>query len=186
MTDVYDSIYAKCANYNLPPPEPHYQACLCFSKQVGGAILDAGCGRGNYLRRLIRDGVPAYGIEPSKVCCEMYLGDVPYSRSDIISFKPERKFNGLICMDVLEHLEPASLDANLQAISRLAPNALLGIANFDDVMDGRHLHLILEDSGWWRKRLEKFFASVWGITDSPRHFIFQVSPEGFQSWPPQA
>jgi hypothetical protein len=65
------------------------------------------------------------------------------------------------CIDVLEHIEPACLDAVLDDLARIMPG--LGFfsvhtgAAGKTLSDGRNAHLIQEPARWWLPRLcERF------------------------------
>jgi hypothetical protein len=106
-------------------------------------VLDYGCGKGTLAAALpgidIREYDPAI---PGK--------DEAPQPADIV-----------VCLDVLEHVEPDLLDNVLTDIQRLARKAvLLTIAtrpSTQTLADGRNAHLIQEDAAWWRARLAPLF-----------------------------
>lgn len=133
-------------------------------------LLDVGCGRGYYLTE-----IKATGLEPSKYLCETDLQSFDVINSDILSLKTRRKWDGLYCMDVLEHIPHQEINKTIEALSKLAPEAIYGIANHSDIYDGVELHLIQEDSDWWESRLSKYYSKV-ELTYHPlRYFVFECS-----------
>lgn len=90
-------------------------------------ILEAGCGTGGNLAMLARHG-RVYGMELDETArnyaSELQLGEVEYGRlPDDIPF-PDKKFDLIVLLDVLEHLEEDT--ASLQALSsRLKPSGWL-------------------------------------------------------------
>jgi hypothetical protein len=73
---------------------------------------------------------------------------------------PEGQFDLVISTDVLEHVEPDTLDSVLKTLARLTGKVLFSdIACFptgklfgEGPYIGQDLHLIQEEPSWWRKR----------------------------------
>lgn len=132
-----------------------------FARSIEGTVLDAGCGRGSLLNYMIENGIDAFGVELSKAACDLYLQGVPHANADIITWADQgHTYPGLICTDVLEHIPPDQIDAVLEALSRLAPKALLGIANHSSIYEGHELHVIQEGRDWWLNRVRQYFPTV--------------------------
>lgn len=162
---IYDQIYASVENYNFYD-EIKNAYVDAFAKSIKGGILDAGCGEGIHLKRLLREGYDVFGIEISEVCCKKFLQDAPHENTDIITYSGRGvKYSGLICMDVLEHVDPLQIGETVKALSLLAPKAFFGIANHSDVVDGIELHLITEDSRWWINLLTKYYKRCHVISE---------------------
>jgi 2-polyprenyl-3-methyl-5-hydroxy-6-metoxy-1,4-benzoquinol methylase len=162
---IYDHIYANVENYNFYD-EIKNEYVDAFVKIIKGRILDAGCGAGIHLKRLLRKGYDVFGIEISEVCCKKFLQDTPHENTDILTYsKKGVKYAGLICMDVLEHIDPLHMEETVKALSLLAPKAFFGIANHSDVINSIELHLITEDSIWWVNRLAKYYKRCYVITE---------------------
>ena len=156
---IYDQIYASVENYNFYD-EIKNAYVDAFAKSIKGGILDAGCGEGIHLKRLLREGYDVFGIEISEVCCKKFLQDVPHENTDIITYSGRGvKYSGLICMDVLEHVDPLQIGETVKALSLLAPKAFFGIANHSDVIDPD----FDSKSGFPQKNINDIQESVWGI-----------------------
>lgn len=116
-------------------------------KRRYASILDYGCGKGSLKRAL-----PDLDIREYDPCIEGKDG------------RPERA-DLVVCLDVLEHIEPHFLDAVLSDIAQLAKVELFcTIATHpskDILADGRNAHLIIEDARWWLDRLATYFRIVW-------------------------
>ena len=106
-------------------------------------VVDYGCGKATNMKFIFPikihsydPGVPTWSADPP---CAPYL----------------------ICMDVLEHIEPELLEDVLQHIdSKFTRKALLGISMSpakETLPDGRNAHLIQKPVGWWLERLQKYF-----------------------------
>lgn len=167
IKNIYDEIYSEIENYNYFDNLKNSIVDL-FGQVFRGQVLDAGCGQGIHLKRLLSCKVNAFGIELSEVCCDRYLKGFPHQNSDIVSFsKNNRQFEAIICMDVLEHIPLPSLKENLIALSRMLKDEgaiLFFIANHSDIINGKELHLIQEDEHWWKEKLEQFFPYVKFLT----------------------
>lgn len=77
--------------------------------------------------------------------------------------RPTGTFDGIICTDVMEHIEPADVDAVLADIFSFAGAkcfALLAISCIPSksraLPDGRNVHLTLQPPDWWKAKLAKF------------------------------
>lgn len=110
------------------------------------SILDYGSGKGTFQKWFPIDMIDVCSFDPATAPTDP---------------KP-RDF--VICIDVLEHIEPDLLD---NVISHLASKTLVaGLllistrAATKNLADGRNAHLIIEDRTWWEKKLGGTFASV--------------------------
>jgi hypothetical protein len=113
------------------------------------SLVDWGCANGNLLNRLEQDfpsiqelagydlGNPAYDVVPAGI------------------------YDCLVSCDVIEHFEPAQLDASLKIMqSKFTQAAFLIIACYPAkkrLPDGRNAHLIVENADWWMQRVKQQF-----------------------------
>jgi 2-polyprenyl-3-methyl-5-hydroxy-6-metoxy-1,4-benzoquinol methylase len=67
------------------------------------------------------------------------------------------KYDVLINLDFLEHIEEIYIDDIIETFNKLSPYCIIAVANHSDIFDGIQLHLIQNDSKWWRSKLEKVF-----------------------------
>lgn len=178
LKDVYDKVYSSNSDYNFHYPPKDILVDI-YAQNVGGKILDAGCGQGIHLKRLLKNGIDAFGIEMSEVCCQKYLSGSPHENVDICSYKPRDgfKFDGIVCMDVLEHVPVDTLAETIEALESLAPSALLGIANHSDIQCGEELHLIQEGIDWWKNKLSSCYSVVYPVATyfGGEFFFIEVS-----------
>ena len=106
-----------------------------------GSILDFGCGKGELVDRLRQNGFSAYGYDPAVA---------------EYSVLPERRFDLVVCFDVLEHVEEEYVDAVVATIFSFSRRVLLDIAlaSASQVLsDGRNAHLTVRPAEWWLARL---------------------------------
>lgn len=162
---IYDNIYATVENYNFYD-EIKNKYVDAFANLIDGKIIDAGCGEGIHLKRLMSKGYDIFGIEISEVCCRKFLKDIPHENIDILSFcNKGKRFDGLICMDLLEHIAPSQIEETVEALSGIAPTAFFGIANHSDVINGVELHPIKEDSLWWTELLGRYYSKCYVLSE---------------------
>lgn len=115
-----------------------------LKKYKPNSIIDYGCGSGSVVSFLSQNFKVVEGYDP---CVEKY------------SNYPNKSYDVLVSMDVLEHIEPDLLDENLNAINKLFTKAAyLDIhtsASPVFLPDGRNAHLIQEQPDFWKKHILK-------------------------------
>jgi len=130
-----------------------------------GAILDVGCGSGNFLRCMKEAGFSAFGIEPSGTGSEyaraehgidIYHGMI----EDYLTLNSGRRFDVITLLNVLEHLtRPAQ--TLLQLDQLLASDGVLAIvvpdARFHDIV-GRVRRLFGIPDPFWIERPKSFLS----------------------------
>lgn len=131
-------------------------------------LLDYGCGRGlQYLKRRVHDQWG--GVLP-------YCYDIGVRGLDE---KPEGLFDGVICTDVLEHIERADLPAvlwDLLSYTRVGAFMFLVIScrpSRKKLPRGGDVHVTVEPPSWWKAQLEQAFAG------SDLHLVVHFDVEGY-------
>jgi hypothetical protein len=115
-----------------------------IDKHGAKTLLDYGCGKGHqyYVQRLHDE----WGVEMPV----LYDPAVP----GIDKLVPGHSFDGVICTDVVEHLEGTALyDLIDDCIFRAKKFVLFGICTRPakkSLPDGRNVHLTVESVDWWR------------------------------------
>lgn len=119
-------------------------------KHATRTMLDYGCGKGyQYLGRRIHEQWG--GILPT--CYDVGVRQ--------LNAKPTGTFDGVICCDVLEHIEEHDVDAILADIFGYAKRfVFLSIACVPakiraPLPDGRNVHVTVKPPDWWRDKIEK-------------------------------
>jgi len=129
------------------------------------SIIDYGCGQSQLLD-LLELGYPVarYRYDPA----------IPqYSK------RPERSFELLLNIDVLEHIEEADLDEVLAEMRSLCRDAIIIVDTKEAVAkleDGRNAHVTLRPHGWWRERIGRHFGHIEPIATVRR------TRAGFKTW----
>ena len=107
-------------------------------------VLDYGCGKGTLAKwiKIKKERFKVVGYDP---CVSSYANE------------PESKdFDGVVCLDMLEHVEPDLLDNVLNHIISFSDLFFFNIAlcpSNKTLPDGRNAHLIIKDSLFWKAKL---------------------------------
>lgn len=91
-------------------------------------VLDVGCGRGEFLSLLKESGVTARGIDVNQtmvdVCTDKGLTATAGDALEYLRAQPDQSLGGLIAVQVVEHFEPAYINAFVEAaFTKLRPGA---------------------------------------------------------------
>ena len=150
-------------------------ASLSFAPVVGSllklgnctSLSDYGAGKCNLKKALrLRDG-----------------GGVDYRPYDpaFPEYGQPRPSDLVTCIDVLEHIEPQSLDAVLSEISSISEKlAFLTVHTGPAkkmLTDGRNAHLIQESTSWWLGRFEPHF-DILHVQQVRKGFFVIACPKG--------
>ena len=129
------------------------------------SLLDYGCGKGLLAKNL---EFPIWEYDPA-----IEGKDKSPKPADLV-----------VCIDVLEHIEPDYLDLTLQDIAR----CILKIGYFTvntkeakkTLPDGRNTHLIIKDKKWWREKLSQYFEVPGnGLMEKGAELHIIVAPKKF-------
>ena len=130
-------------------------------------VLDAGCGTGMWKRALARidRDIEYAGIDTSEYLCARY----GWTLSTIDQFRSRRKFDLVVCQDVLQYVDDAAVEKSFASIARLCRGALYFDVPTKDDIDDELLDMRLTDrsihirsAAWYRKRLAKEFVDAGG------------------------
>jgi 2-polyprenyl-3-methyl-5-hydroxy-6-metoxy-1,4-benzoquinol methylase len=121
----------------------------------GGRLLDVGCGMGRLVRRLLRCGVDAMGVDvaprvveagnrtaPGRFACASIL-DLPFEAGS---------FETVVCCDLLEHLTETDVPRALGELYRVTRRNVFVTVSTQPDRD-RMWHLTVHDRGWWENAL---------------------------------
>lgn len=112
-------------------------------------VIDYGCGQSRLLDLLARD-IGFRGIRHDPAIPEF-------------SARPSEPADLLICIDVLEHVEEADLDAVIADMRSLCREAIVVVDTKKAVQvlpDGRNAHVSLHPHAWWQERLSRQFGPL--------------------------
>lgn len=113
-----------------------------YEKTESKSLLDYGCGKGLLAKEL---PFPIWEYDPA----------IPGKDS------PPKQADFVVCIDVLEHIEPDYLDNVLYDLARCIKKVgyftICTKASMKTLPDGRNSHLIQKGKEWWENRLKPFF-----------------------------
>jgi 2-polyprenyl-6-hydroxyphenyl methylase/3-demethylubiquinone-9 3-methyltransferase len=90
-----------------------------MGRLAGLRVLDVGCGKGRFARALIEAGADVIGLDLSRVMLNAAVGlDRVQARARQLPFQSS-SFDAVLAVEVLEHIEPRSLDAMLAEARRV-------------------------------------------------------------------
>jgi len=131
------------------------------------SLSDYGAGKQNLLRGLQKLGATGFDYFPYDPAFPEYGEPKP---ADLVC-----------CIDVLEHIEPAFLDAVLQELRAITVKRGFFSVNCTPAMkflpDGRNAHLIQEPVSWWLPRLREHFE-ISQLQELPNGFWILAEPKG--------
>lgn len=142
-------------------------------KHKPSSVLDYGAGKGHFGEVLFKHG---------------YRGTyIPYDPGIPYWSKAPDPAPLVICIDVLEHIEPPCLEDVLDDLRRVTVERGMFSVHVlpakKSLPDGRNAHLTQEPVEWWKAKLERRFKIVW---ESPAYAkrdptlliggIFEVEP----------
>lgn len=125
------------------------------------AILDAGCGLG-LMRATLKRAFPraSYtGIEVSGHLCKRY----GWTQASLADYAPRKRFDLIVCYDVLQYLSDREARAALANLGRLCRGALyFHVPTREDWDENADLStsdsdIHLRDADWYRSRLTRYF-----------------------------
>jgi 2-polyprenyl-3-methyl-5-hydroxy-6-metoxy-1,4-benzoquinol methylase len=109
---LYDQVSPQYwVTFGLQPNETHRAYLEEFLKRVvpSGTVLSAGCGAGRYDGRLLDAGHPVVGIDQSAGMLARAREHFPQARYEKMGLQEmafHEAFDGLICIDAMEHVSP--------------------------------------------------------------------------------
>jgi SAM-dependent methyltransferase len=130
-------------------------------------VLDLGCGLGRWGTALAEyDADIKYtGVDPSPYLCETY----GWNQTTVDGFKSRRKYDLVICQDVLPYLKPRQIKDGLANIARLTRGAayiqVVSKQDWDnDVVDPNRTDPAMNrlDADWYRREFKRHFTNCGG------------------------
>jgi|TARA_R100001530_G_scaffold84337_1_gene58766 uncharacterized protein YlzI (FlbEa/FlbD family) len=143
-------------------------------------ILDYGSGKAKFHKLLFNTsktpGAP------------LNINIVPYDPAyEPFSTKPTGKFELVLCIDVMEHVQEDKVEEVLEDIFSFANDVFITISCYPAtqiLLNGKNAHYTIKESEWWKEKLKPY--------DGKYTAIFQTRPERGESiinkeeWNPNA
>ena len=129
-------------------------------------ILDLGCGLGRLREPLLARFPRARytGVEVSEHLC----AELGWVRDSVVTFRSRRRFDLVICQDVLQYLDDAEADLALRNLARLCRGALwfgaLTREDWEENCDQARTdgNGYVREGTWYRRRLAPAFVCAGG------------------------
>ena len=123
-------------------------------------LLDYGCGKAIwYTNTITVNNIEYSGVSNFWNIKEFYLFDPGV---DKYSKKPNKKFDGVVCTDVLEHIHPDDIENVVFEIFSFAKKfVFFDIATVEDnkiLSNGENAHLIVKPHKWWLDFLKPYHS----------------------------
>lgn len=119
-----------------------------IKKQSFGTVLDYGCGKGHFIQHA-REAMPGLQVAGFDVASDEY------------GVLPDGKFDLVISLDVMEHVEFGALSNVLAEIrDRTSKAFICSVANYPagkKLPDGRNAHVTQMPFGYWFNIFSAFF-----------------------------
>jgi Methyltransferase domain len=126
---------------------------LIVSEIAPRSALDAGCAMGFLVEALRDRGVDAYGIDVSEYALEQVREDVrPYVHSASVTEPLPRRYDLIVCIEVLEHLPEKEATAALANLAAHADDLLFSSTPIDFA---EATHVNVKPPDWWAERLAR-------------------------------
>lgn len=138
------------------------QVCETFGFD---SVLDVGSGDGTVVRQFLKRQKQAYGIEYSKEATKTYCPDLMASGHVVngsltdLPFADD-SFDLVFCSEVLEHIEPNSVEMAVAEIARVAKRNLFLTISLRPSSDNNKYHLTLRPRTWWESIFSRYGCTV--------------------------
>ncbi len=146
--NIFDHVYLKARAFNL-----NWKHHLITTRRPGTALLDFGCGTGEFAKKMQTKNWDVMGVEPSQLALDKARTLIGANRIyQTLDEIPNRQFDVITLWHVLEHIgQPLQLLTRLKG--RLKPDGLIFVAvpNHES-FDALH------------------YQEYWAGYDVPRHF----------------
>jgi hypothetical protein len=132
----------------------HLPAALTRMHELGicRSVLDYGTGKGKLVERLRIELPPDISVQGYDPAVSGY------------AIRPTEAVDIVTCLDVLEHIEIASIDAVLRDIHALTRQFCFLAIDLQPAVktlaDGRNAHILLAPPEWWTSRVAQLFPCV--------------------------
>jgi cyclopropane fatty-acyl-phospholipid synthase-like methyltransferase len=133
-----------------------------FSPDDTFELIDVGSGRGQLLQLVRKEFKNAIltSVDLQKIhnVPVNYFIECDLSNNSDRLLLLNKKYDVLVCTDVLEHLDKSFIVDVFNTFFKLSNKSILAIANHSDILDGVELHTIQENNQWWEIYINTFYS----------------------------
>ena len=136
-------------------------------------ILDVGCGSGVLLKSLDKKNIKVYGVDVSKEA----LNNIPENlrkNTKVGTIQklpyPDKAFETVVCVDVLEHIPESDIQESIQECSRVAREKIyFDITCLEDILfiHSDNTHVSKFSTFKWGKILRDYLDESWVLRRCP-------------------
>jgi SAM-dependent methyltransferase len=144
--------------------EYKYQIWDVIARKNVKTVLDYGCGKAHFHKLLFNNpktpGAPTVQLTPYDPA---YF---PFAE------KPTGKFDLVLCIDVMEHVQEDQINNVLEDIFSFSDNVFLTITCYkatQTLLNGKNAHYTVKKPEWWKEKLKPY--------DGKYKVVFQTRPE---------
>jgi len=157
--DLNSELHSRNPMYGAKGHKQAANVVTSLGLKAGDVILDYGCGKASLGKELAKQDIDVENYDPA---LKMYAKPIT-----------ERKgypWKYVACMDVIEHVEPNSLNSVLDdLLGSFTTKAFILISTDPSnktLKDGRNAHLIIQGRNFWGDKLEERGFSVEKLVDN--------------------
>lgn len=147
LGNLYDSFYYKhCCGKDYQRTDEWLTFFKNIAQQISRQIapktaLDAGCAMGFLVEALRDQGVDAFGLDISSYAIQNVREDIkPYCRIGSVLDPLSSKYDLIVCIEVLEHLQPTSCDRAIVNLCQASDDILFS-STPDDYREFTHVNV---------------------------------------------
>lgn len=157
----------------------------------GSKVLDLGCGRGEFLELLKKNGVEAEGLDLNSHMVEACLTKgLNCRRADLLeelAARPDDSLDGVFSSQVIEHLPPAAIKRLIElAFAKLRPSGILVLETVNPLSLFALVHIYFLDLSHLtpvHPQAAKFLAETAGFRDVDIRYSAPLEREKLQTLP---
>lgn len=164
---LYDAFYYAhdCGSRPYERDEPWLNMFAAIAERIvsdigPGTVLDAGCAMGFLVEGLRNRGVDAAGIDISEYAIDKVHADIkPHCSLGSVTDELPRRYDLIVCIEVLEHLSPAEADQAIENFCKHTDDILFSSTPFD-YKEATHFNVRPPD--YWAQRFARhgFFRDL--------------------------
>jgi SAM-dependent methyltransferase len=140
-----------------------------YERNIEGKVLDVGCGRGDVVNLLRSKGFEADGIDQINLDNGMIVGSILEPFED-------GKYDTMICIDVIEHIEKEYEDILFENLSK-SKTQIFAIHNGPSITKGEDIHVNKRSWSEWQEKIETLFEIKRKIRIHAEQYLYVTEPK---------
>lgn len=92
---------------------------------------------------------------------------------------PKKAVDIVVCLDVLEHVEPELINVTIETIYSLTKHlGIFAISLKESIIDNKNMHLIVEKKEWWLNKFKQYNWSIHELFYKNNNFVMFYTRKG--------